>query len=184
MTNLHAQSLTQSVKDHIMGMPVISAKEMTNEIASNRIKLNNIFNQIKEKGGHPFILIRGEIKDLSELNIGCIITIKGNLFEELELYSAIDEDVYTYSTEEDVYAFISPYRLGKYDSVCDIAILSKTQLGLAEKIAAIVHGITDYQNKYGLLKHLLDVRSSSYNHIGMDNSINAFIRYFGLHNNR
>lgn len=47
MTNLHAQSLTQSVKDHIMGMPVISAKEMTNEIASNRIKLNNIFNQIK-----------------------------------------------------------------------------------------------------------------------------------------
>ena len=67
MTNLHAQCLTQSVKEHIMGMTVVSAKEMTNEIASNRIKLNNTFNQIKEKGGHPFILIRGEIKDLSEL---------------------------------------------------------------------------------------------------------------------
>lgn len=182
MINLYAQSLTQSVKEHIMGMTVVSAKEMTNEIASNRIKLNNTFNQIKEKGSHPFILIRGEIKDLSELDTGCIITIRGDYFEELRLYSAIDEDVYTYSTEEDVYAFISPCRLGKYDSVCDIAILSKTKTGLAEKIAAIVHGITDYQNNYALLRHLLDVRSSSYEHIGMANSINAFIRYFELGN--
>lgn len=183
MTNLHAQSLTQSVKEHIMEMMVVSAKEMTNEIASNRIKLNNTFNQIKEKGGHPFILIRREIKDLSELNTGCIITIRGDYFKELRLYSAIDEDVYTYSTEEDVFAFISPYQLGKYNSTCDIAILSKTKSGLAEKIAAIVHGITDYQNNYGLLRHLLDVRSSNYEHIGMANSINALIRYFGLNNN-
>ena len=179
---LHAQSLTQSVKDHIMGMTVVSAKEMTNEIASNRIRLNKHFDQIKEKGSHPFILIRGEIKELSELDTGCIITIRGDYFEELNLYSAIDEDVYTYSAKEQVYAFISPYRLGQYTSTCDIAILSKTKSELADKIAAIVNGINDYYNKYGLLKHLLNVRSSSYEHIGMDNSINAFIRYFGLSN--
>ena len=181
-TYLHAQSLTQSVKNHIMGMTVVSAKEMTNEIASNRIKLNRHFEQIKEKGSHPFILIRGEIKELSELDTGCIITIRGDFFEELNLYSAIDEDVYTYSAKEQVYAFISPYRLGQYTSTCDIAILSKTKSELADKIAAIVNGINDYYNKYGLLKHLLDVRSSSYEHIGRDNSINAFVRSFGLSN--
>ena len=183
MTNLHAQSLTQLVKDHIMEMTVVSAKEMTNEIAANPIKLNKIFNQIKEKGSHPFILIRGKIKDLSELDTGCIITIRGDFFESLSLYSAIDEDVYTYSAKEEVYAFISLYRLRETDSTCDIAILSKTKSGLAEKIAAIVHGITDYQNNYALLRHLLDVRSSRYEHIGMANSINALIRYFGLNNN-
>ena len=82
---IHAQSFTQSVKDHIMGMTVVSAKEMTNEIASNRIRLNKHFDQIKEKGSHPFILIRGEIKELSELDTGCIITIRGDFFEELNL---------------------------------------------------------------------------------------------------
>lgn len=183
-TSFNAQSLTQSVKNHIMKMTVVSAKEMTNEIASNRIKLNRHFEQIKEKGSHPFILIQGEIKELSELDTGCIITIRGDFFEELNLYSAIDEDVYTYSAKEKVYAFISPYHLGQYTSTCDIAILSKTKTELADKIAAIVNGIKDYYNKYPLLKHLLDVRSSTYEHIGMDNSINAFIRYFGLNNNR
>lgn len=180
-TNLDAQSLTDAVKNHIMGMAVVSAKEMTNEIASNRIKLNNVFNQIKAKGSHPFILIRGEIKDLSELDTGCIIMIQGGFLEELKLYSAIDEDVYTYSAGEEVYALISLYRLGKYESTCDIAILSKTKSGLAEKIAAIVNGIMDYPNKRGLLQHLLEVRSSSYEHIGMDNSISALINYFNLY---
>ena len=55
-TILHAQSLTQSVKNHIMGMTVVSAKEMTNEIASNRIKLNRHFEQIKEKDQKLMVL--------------------------------------------------------------------------------------------------------------------------------
>lgn len=175
---LPAQSLTESVKNHIMEKTVISAESLTREIASNRIKLNGVFNKIKEGGGHPFVLIQGEIRDLAELNTGCSVTIKGgDLFQELHLYTAIDEDVYTYYKGQTVYAFISPYSLGKY---FDIAILSNTKTGLAEKIAAIINGIMDYPNKYGLLKHLLDVKSSSYDEIGMDNSINAFIRYFRL----
>lgn len=182
ITITHAQSLTESINNHIMEMTIVSARDFMNEIASNRIKLNHHFNQIKEKGSHPFILIRGEIQELSELDTGCIITIKGGLFQELQLYSAIDDDVYTYSKGEDVYAFISPYRLGKYDSICDIAILSKTKSGVAEKINAIVNGIMDYSNKHALLLYLLNVKSSSYEHIGIDNSINAFIRYFGLNN--
>ena len=38
MTNLHAQSLTQSVKDHLMEMTIINAKELVDEISDNRIK--------------------------------------------------------------------------------------------------------------------------------------------------
>lgn len=183
MTNLHAQSLTQSIKNHIMSIRVISAESLTRDIASNRIKLNNIFNKMKEDGGYPFILIQGEISDLKELNVGCSIAIKGDdLFQELHLFSAIDEDVYDYYKGQEVYAFISPYSLGKYDSYFDIAILSTTKEGLAEKIIAIVNAIQDYPNKYGLLQHLLDVKSSSYNHIGIDNSINAFVKYFRLKN--
>ena len=181
VTNVHAQSLTETVKKHIMEMTVVSAKEVTNEIAANPLKLNNNLSKIKEKGGHPFILIRGKIREFTELDTGCIIEIRGDFFEYLSLYSAIDEDVYTYSTKEEVYAFISPYKLSETNSICDIAILSKTKSGLAEKIVAIVNGIMDYPNKRGLLKHLLDVKSSSYEHIGMDNSINAFINYFGLY---
>lgn len=179
---IHAQSLTESVKNHVMGMTVVSAKEMGEEIESNRIKLNNIFNQIKEKGGHPFVLIRGEITDMSELNVGCKIKMKGNgWFQEFHLYSAIDEDVYNYSKGQTVYALISPYSLGQYDSYFDIAIVSETKEGLSEKIAAIVNGIMDYPNKRGLLQHLLEVKSSSFEHIGMDNSISALINYFNLY---
>ena len=181
MTNLHAQSLTQSVKDHIMGMTVINAKELINEISDNRIKLNKHFENIKEGGGHPFIMLRGEIQDMRELTTGCKIELGAEgRYYTFHLYSALDEDVYTYSTGDYIYAFISPDLLSKYDSYFNIAILSKTKAGLAEKIAAIVHGITDYPNNYGLLKHLLDVQSSSFDHIGMDNSIDAFIKYFRL----
>lgn len=180
--SLNAQSRFQSVKDHIMRMAVISAKDITSEVSSNHIKLNNQLNQIKEKGGHPFILIRGEITKFSELETGCIITIKGDYFKDISLYSALDEDVFTYSVGEEIYAFASPYRLQEYDSIYDIAILSKTKLELAEKIIAIVNGIINYPEKYTLLKHLLDVKSSTYKHIGMDSSISAFVKYFNLEN--
>ena len=180
-TNLDAQSLTQSVKDHIMGMTVINAKELINEISDNRIKLNKLFENIKEEGGHPFIMLKGKINDMKELTTGCKIEIGAEgRYYTFHLYSALDEDVYTYSTGDYIYAFISPDLLSKYDSYFNIAILSKTKAGLAEKIAAIVHGMTDYPNNYGLLKHLLDVQSSSFDHIGMDNSIDAFIKYFRL----
>lgn len=180
--SLNAQSRFQSVKDHIMRMAVISAKDITSEVSSNHIKLNNQLNQIKEKGGHLFILIRGEITKFSELETGCIITIKGDYFKDISLYSALDEDVFTYSVGEEIYAFASPYRLQEYDSIYDIAILSKTKLELAEKIIAIVNGIINYPEKYTLLKHLLDVKSSIYKHIGMDSSISAFVKYFNLEN--
>ena len=181
-TNLSAQSLTQSVKNHIMGLEVVSAETLTRDIASNSIKLNGIFNRIKANGSHPFILIRGEISEMQEIKVGCSIGIKGgDLFQELHLFSAIDEDVYDYYKGQTIYAFISPYKLGKYDSYFDIAVLSSTKNGLAEKIAAIVNGIMDYQNKYNLLQHLLDVKASYYDEVGINNSINAFINYFGLY---
>ena len=182
-SDLHAQSLTQSVKDQIMGMTVINARELVDEISDNRIKLNKHFEKIKERGGYPFIILRGEIQDMKELTTGCKIELGAEgRYYTFHLYSALDEDVYTYSTGDYIYAFISPSFLSKYDSYFNIAILSKTKAGLAEKIAAIVHGITDYPNNYELLKHLLDVRSGN-EHIGMANSINALIRYFGLNNN-
>lgn len=180
-TFLHAQSLTQSVKDHIMRMTVVNARELVDEISVNRIKLNKHFENIKEGGGHPFLMLRGEIKDMRELKTGCKIELGAEgKYYTFHLYSALDEDIYTYSTGDYIYAFISPSLLSKYDSYFNIAILSKTKAGLAEKIAAIVHGITDYPNNNGLLKHLLDVQSSTFDQIGVDYSINALIRYFGL----
>ena len=73
---IHAQSLTESVKNRVMGMTVVSAKEMGEEIESNRIKLNNIFNQIKEKGGPEEI--DGQLQEIDSKCTGdCVFISTG-----------------------------------------------------------------------------------------------------------
>ena len=175
----NAQELTEYVKKRIHTFE-ISAETLTKDIAINSARVKKVIDEIKEKGSYPFFLINGKIKDISVLEKGCIITLKGVDFQELLLYSANDEDVFHYYVGQEVYTLASLYQVNRYNHTCDVAILSKSLDGLTEKVTAIVNAIEGPDNKYELLKSLLDVKARYDDKIGMSNSIDALKKFFKL----